>query len=242
MAGSRWLAGSAFSSIYSGGSWWWDRSNPLQGSRPAWFPREFGWVVGCTYKGMPEGTAPVRNLIGANMSFRRTAFSSAGLFTEGLGRTSHLPEGCEETELSIRVKRVLPQSELIYQPAARVTHLVPASRARWEYYLKRSFSEGVSKAKVARLAGVKQGLSSEWTYTLKVLPNGFIEGLADALKGDLSGLGRGGSHPGWIKCHCRVFVGTIANRFTPASQSSEGSLRNDLRRRSVNCWQVLPGE
>jgi hypothetical protein len=70
---------------------------------------------------------------------------------------------------------VLPQSELIYQPAARVTHLVPASRARWEYYLKRSFSEGVSKAKVARLAGIKQGLSSEWTYTLKVLPNGFIE-------------------------------------------------------------------
>jgi glycosyltransferase involved in cell wall biosynthesis len=34
--------------------------------RPAWFPREFDWVVGCTYRGMPETRAPVRNLLGGN--------------------------------------------------------------------------------------------------------------------------------------------------------------------------------
>src|SRR4051812_14154851 len=32
--------------------------------RPAWFPEEFDWVVGCTYRGMPEQAATVRNLIG----------------------------------------------------------------------------------------------------------------------------------------------------------------------------------
>src|SRR5439155_19470819 len=40
---------------------------------PAWFPTEFLWVVGCSYKGLPEAAAPVRNLIGCNMSFRRRA-------------------------------------------------------------------------------------------------------------------------------------------------------------------------
>src|SRR5579875_2090422 len=46
--------------------------------RPDWFPREFDWVVGCTYLGMPKRTAPVRNLIGCNMSFRRAALDELG--------------------------------------------------------------------------------------------------------------------------------------------------------------------
>jgi hypothetical protein len=46
--------------------------NPLWLSgRPDWFPEEFFWVVGCSYRGLPQETAPVRNLIGCNMSYRR---------------------------------------------------------------------------------------------------------------------------------------------------------------------------
>ena len=51
--------------------------------RPAWLPEEFYWVVGCTYRGMPETAMPVRNLIGCNMSFRREIFSEVGLFRLG---------------------------------------------------------------------------------------------------------------------------------------------------------------
>ncbi len=40
-------------------------------ARPAWFPREFDWVVGCNYLGMPAARQPVRNLLGGNASFRR---------------------------------------------------------------------------------------------------------------------------------------------------------------------------
>lgn len=29
--------------------------------RPSWFPVEFDWVVGCTYRGMPETRAPARS-------------------------------------------------------------------------------------------------------------------------------------------------------------------------------------
>src|SRR5699024_3917564 len=34
-----------------------------QTGEPAWFPEEFLWVVGCSYRGLPTSTAPVRNLI-----------------------------------------------------------------------------------------------------------------------------------------------------------------------------------
>ena len=30
--------------------------------KPSWFPEEFLWVVGCTYRGLPEQTARVRNI------------------------------------------------------------------------------------------------------------------------------------------------------------------------------------
>ena len=46
--------------------------------RPAWFPDEFGWVVGCSYRGMPVVQAAVRNPIGCNMAFRRAALVEAG--------------------------------------------------------------------------------------------------------------------------------------------------------------------
>src|SRR5207237_9460275 len=48
--------------------------------RPAWFPREFDWVVGCSYLGLPSRPAEVRNPIGCNMAFRRSAILEAGGF------------------------------------------------------------------------------------------------------------------------------------------------------------------
>src|SRR5581483_7826900 len=54
--------------------------------RPRWFPEEFAWVVGCTYRGIPSHPSPVRNLIGANMSLRRSVFDAVGGFRTELGR------------------------------------------------------------------------------------------------------------------------------------------------------------
>jgi GT2 family glycosyltransferase len=74
------------------------------GGRPGWFPPEFDWVVGCSYRGQPDERAVVRNVIGANMSFRRAPALDAGGFGEDLGRgAGALPLGCEETELCIRL-------------------------------------------------------------------------------------------------------------------------------------------
>jgi GT2 family glycosyltransferase len=152
------------------------------GPRPGWMPDEFGWVVGCSYRGLPAARDGVRNLIGCNMSFRRDAVVAAGGFTHRLGRVAGRPLGCEETELCIRMTRASPDAVLLYDPAIVVHHHVPADRATWRYYLSRCHAEGISKAEVARLAGRDRGLASERTYASRTLPSGVRHELRCALR------------------------------------------------------------
>jgi GT2 family glycosyltransferase len=160
-------------------------------NRPRCFPEEFDWVVGCTYRGMPEMAAPVRNLIGANMSFRRSVLNSVGGFRCDIGRVGTRPLGCEETELCIRSRRRWPNGRFLYDPSARVWHRVPANRASWRYFHARCYAEGLSKALVARASNVRSGLASERAYTMRVLPKGVARGVVEAIAhGDPAGLGR----------------------------------------------------
>jgi glycosyltransferase involved in cell wall biosynthesis len=160
------------------------------GGRPAWFPEEFNWVVGCTYRGMPQSAAPVRNLIGCNMSFRRDVFTVVGGFRSGIGRIGSHPVGCEETELCIRASRAFDGAHFLYQPLARVRHRVPTSRATWRYFRTRCYFEGQSKALVTALQGSRAGLATERAYTQKTLPLGVWQGIQDGVRGEWAGLAR----------------------------------------------------
>ncbi|HEY3291469.1 MAG TPA: glycosyltransferase family 2 protein [Anaerolineae bacterium] len=145
--------------------------------QPDWFPDEFLWVVGCTYLGMPAATASVRNLIGCNMSFRRSVFHSAGDFRNDIGRVGTRPVGCEETELCIRVGQKLPGLSIIYDPRLVMNHRVPAIRTTFSYFTSRCYSEGLSKALVSQYVGSSAGLASERAYSTRVLPAGVIKAL-----------------------------------------------------------------
>jgi GT2 family glycosyltransferase len=154
-----------------------------ESGRPSWFPEEFDWVVGCTYRGMPEQTHEVRNLIGCNMSYRREILVALGGFRLGYG--------CDETELCIRLRQRWPEKKLVYVPDAAASHYVPASRATFSRFLSRCFFEGGSKAVVAHLVGRDRGLSSERAYALRTLPRAVTEGIAGLVrKGDRSGVAR----------------------------------------------------
>jgi hypothetical protein len=143
---------------------------------------------------MPRETAPVRNLIGCNMSFRRQVFDRIGGFRDEIGRVGAQPFGCDETELCIRLRQRLPHALLLYNPLARVRHYVPEARARWEYFRARCLLEGRSKALVARLVGAGDGSATERVYMLRTLPRGVARGLFDALvRSELSGLARAGA-------------------------------------------------
>jgi glycosyltransferase involved in cell wall biosynthesis len=162
-------------------------------SRPSWFPSEFDWVVGCSYRGMPETVAPVRNLLGGNMSFRRTVFAQIGGFTLGLGRTASRPMGCEETEFCIRLLQRRPEAVLLYDDRPVVRARVPVSRTSWGYFSARCYAEGLSKACVTQRVGTADGLATERRYVLRTLPMGVAEGLRDAARRDSTGLSRAGA-------------------------------------------------
>ena len=164
------------------------------GPAPRWLPDEFSWVIGCSWIGLPEAAADVRNLIGCNMSFRREVFDDVGAFTLGIGRVGKRPVGCEETELCIRVHQHQPDALLMYDPRVRVLHKMSPDRARWRYFRARCYAEGLSKALVAERVGSTDGLASERTYVTRTLPAGVARGCADALTGrDAAGLARAGA-------------------------------------------------
>lgn len=172
------------------------RTMPIwaSGRRPAWFPEEFDWVVGCTYKGLPPGRVRVRNVLGGNASFRRTAFDAAGGFATGIGRDGDKrPLGGEETELCIRLTHARPDAVLLIDDRAVIHHRVPPVREHFGYFRTRTYAEGLSKALVARSVGADKGLESERRYTTRVLPAGVVRGLRDAVLARPGGAGRAGA-------------------------------------------------
>jgi GT2 family glycosyltransferase len=165
-----------------------------QTGRPAWMPKEFDWVVGCNYQGMPPSGAPVRNLLGGNMSFRREVFSLVDGFRSGLGRTAEaLPLGGEETEFCIQLHQRSPGAVLVMEHRAKVRHYVSDSRCRFSYFISRCYAEGISKAQVADSVGRGDGLSTEHSYATRTLPLGVAKGVTDLFRGDPAGLSRAGS-------------------------------------------------
>jgi GT2 family glycosyltransferase len=194
-------------------------------ARPSWLPEEFLWVVGCSYRGLPEAKAEIRNPVGANMSFRRSAFDRAGLFDSSVGRNvlDSRPAGCEETEFSIRLIQMWPNGRIIYEPRAVVHHHVEPSRGTWHYFLDRCHAEGRSKARVAQLSGAPMALSAERTYVTRTI--------RQAISRELWGLLRlrGGNAPGRLAALV-LGVSWTAAGYMPAAAAIKFPLR---RRRQV---------
>ncbi|WP_295652643.1 glycosyltransferase [uncultured Dietzia sp.] len=181
------------------------------GGRPRWWPEEFDWVIGCSYRGLPTTAGRVRNVMGCAMALRRQVVNSAGGFDTALGRTNSGAAGCEETELCIRVAERHPRGLFLHEPAARVRHHVPDSRSTFAYFWSRCFAEGASKRLVTRRAGAGAGLASEYTYVTRTLPAGVVRNLARALRGDAwgafraaaIGLGLGSTAAGYMSARTR---------------------------------------
>jgi hypothetical protein len=155
---------------------------------PAWFPREFNWVVGCTYPGLPELPAPVRNLISANMFVRRSTFDQLGGFRAGFGKQEKRSRP-EETDLCLRANQRFPRHVWLYHPDVVVRHRVPPGRGSTRYFISRCYNEGAGKAALVDFVG-GEGVAAERVYTRRTLPKGFAGGVGAALRGDPSGIAR----------------------------------------------------
>jgi len=158
-------------------------------AKPAWFPAEFYWVVGCSWRGLPEVPAEVRNFIGANMSFRRSAALEVGGFANEFFFHDRAIKN-DDTEFCIRITGQRPDRRLLHAPDAVVHHFVPTARTTRGFFVKRCWREGRAKRITTSLVGQSVGLASERAHLRRVIPSAMLGQLRGALRGELSALGR----------------------------------------------------
>ena len=85
----------------------------------------------------------------------------------------------------------MPNSNFIIDPGSIIKHKVHTGRLTWSYLLKRCLAEGISKARLTRVAGWTASLSEERSYVSSLLVKGVNRDLSDAFRrGDFWGLAR----------------------------------------------------
>lgn len=141
-------------------------------------PQEMLWVVGCTYRGHPEKRQFMRNVISANMAVKKNVFKEIRFETmfDRKDRALFFPiKQLEDTLFGIRLNNK-KQDTVLYDPDTIVYHRVAAERLKLGYILKRTFSEGIMKAKLGRISGGNKVFSREQDY-LGVLLGSTIKNL-----------------------------------------------------------------
>lgn len=154
-----------------------------ESSRPWWFPQELDWIVGGTYKGMPETGGQIRHLWTGNMSFRREILQQVGLFRTDLGRAGSAGQG-EDTEFCLRIRARIPEAVILYEPNAVMYHNVPWQRGRLKYVVRRSFDVGFSLAQIRKSQSfqLQVPLSTERTYLHYLLTAALLERIKRSYK------------------------------------------------------------
>jgi glycosyltransferase involved in cell wall biosynthesis len=141
----------------------------------SWFPRELYWIFSCTYWDLDERTE-VRNGYCTNLSFRREAFETCGLFKaslagEGQGKSDWQQPAAQETEFCLRVKEGTGK-RIVYDPSIRVRHKVYSYRLTSSFIAKRAYWEGYAKAMLDRRyrpSGSEVVLSTEYELLRRIL-------------------------------------------------------------------------
>ena len=143
--------------------------------RPVWFPSSFDWVFGCAYEGLPESTAPLRHLIGANMSVRRDAFVALSGFQS---------VDFDDLDLCMRLAARFGTESLYYEPRAVVHHYVPAERVSWRYFYRRCYFVNREKVQTFRDMGSAANLAAELEFVWRALTRYCVTDLRRGVAGE----------------------------------------------------------
>lgn len=127
-------------------------------------PEEILWTVGCTYNGHPTQRQYVRNVISANMAFRKKLFDFINF--EKLPGSGHWR--MSDTSIGLRLNEIKPNS-VIYDPDPVVYHNVPKKRTTLIYIANRSYTEGYLKSFLNRTVKKKNVYGYESGYLVTML-------------------------------------------------------------------------
>lgn len=157
------------------------------GKRPAWFPEELDWTIGCTHTSFGEKTKPVRNVFGCNMAFRREQLLSIDGFDFRLGG----PISGDDTDICLRITAGDPRFHIIYEPKAVIHHKVPRKRQTFRHISYNAWIQGIGKAVTKDIHKVDdRALASEKTYLNTLLFRFFPKQLLCMFRNPVAASGR----------------------------------------------------
>ena len=136
-------------------------------SKPAFFPGEFYWLVGCTERGFAEDGEEIRNGYGSNVSYRRSVFLDVGGYDVNTGRKGDRHIQAHEAPVGIRIREAYGQG-VLYVEDAVVHHKLFAYRGEFQWLVFRSFWQGFSKRVMELLYPGAQGNESAFLKDLFV--------------------------------------------------------------------------
>lgn len=130
-------------------------------SRPAWLADNMLGPYSITNYGDVQRPLGRRELpVGANMAIRRQSVLACGGFSPRLGRDGKSLLSGEENLLFAQLRR--EGGVLVYLPAARVRHRIPAQRLTQQWLVERWFWAGISDAVVESEAATFSRTSALW--------------------------------------------------------------------------------
>jgi len=175
--------------------------------RPLWFPRQFDWVFGCAYEGLPTITGPFPRLIGANMSVCADALKQIGGF--------HSID-FDDMDMCHRVAALGGPASVIFAPSAVVRHYVPAQRVSWHYFWRRCFYVNRSKVEAHRRMGAASSFGPDVAFVARTVTVGVMHELRSVFRGD---------------CHAFLRIGAILVGVTSAALGNVVGRARETRHR-----------
>jgi GT2 family glycosyltransferase len=142
-----------------------------EGGRPKWLPDRPGkhWaVVGLLDHGPEVVRFGSHVPLGVNMAFRRSAFASAGMWDNRIGRKGSTLMGQEVREWGLRARAAGLNG--FYIPDMIVHHVVPASRLGKAYFRRWFYWHGISRAILFEQSGVDMESPEETTLDFSTVP------------------------------------------------------------------------
>ena len=136
-------------------------------SKPAFFPEEFYWLVGCTERGFAEDGEEIRNGYGSNVSYRRSVFLDVGGYDVNTGRKGDRHIQAHEAPVGIRIREEYGKG-VVYVQDAVVHHKLFEYRGDFRWLVFRSFWQGFSKRVMELLYPGAQGNESAFLKDLLV--------------------------------------------------------------------------
>ena len=133
-----------------------------------WLPEEFYWLISCTAWTGWSKPKIVRGAFGANMAFKREAFTDNFLFAPNTGYTNgsqHQPVS-DDLEFSLRLKKKTKRN-IIFSPGPQVWHRVGKQRLSFRFVAQRAHQVGCTRRIIRRYYAEEFGSFEQENQVIK---------------------------------------------------------------------------